>query len=197
MYTDLPCDSLAKERSSQVLAIFIRDTGSGETLDDPTGDGFDKISLRSAPSSLDTPGEFPRLTPLNTAYSARSRRTPLSAGPKSADYFSSKPITAEPEPLIDSDSPTPTTAPLAPPIRPWSTHSNAPSFKSKRSSYSMSSTVARMTDAERKRYELQMRLYKARALIPFQITLRVFRSPLECVETWGLLDSHFEKNRDE
>lgn len=195
---------LARERPTQVLAVFFRDTGSEEPLEDPTGDGFDKISLQSAPpttrSSLDLSGEVrcTQLTPLNSPYVTRTKKTPFSSGTK-VDYFTSNPITAEPEALIDFDSPitatpTMTTSPpsSATPSTPWSTHSNAPSFKSKRSSYSTNGGV-RMTESERKRYELQMRLYRARAMIPFQITLRVFRSPSECIETWGLLDSCFTK----
>ena len=40
----------------------------------------------------------------------------------------------------------------------------------------------------RKRYELQMRVYKARSMMPAHIALRIFRRPEECVEVWGILD---------
>ncbi|KAF8829019.1 hypothetical protein HHX47_DHR3001032 [Lentinula edodes] len=256
LYTDL-----ARERADQVLAIFIRDTGEGEPLSDPTGDSYDKIiPPRSAPSSFDAPtypisplpGNFfnsanshsdsrppsRSLTPLsmNAPYTARSRKTPVSGGgPKSADYFNTKPLTAEPDPLIDfGDSPTTaqsassiarpltlgssvsssitpwtpatTASSVTPktPKTPWLNHSNASytsytSFKSnKRGSVgsigSTTSTVAtgpvalaRMTESEKKGYELQMRVYKARGVLPFRIMLRVFREPGECVETWDVV----------
>ncbi|KAJ3846974.1 hypothetical protein EV368DRAFT_88272 [Lentinula lateritia] len=127
------CTELALERADQVLAIFIRDTGEGELLSDPSGDSHDKIiPPRSAPSSFDAatypvsplPGNFfnsvnshsdsrppsRSLTPLsmNALYAARSMKTPVSGGGlKSADYFNAKPLTAEPDPLMDfGDSPT-------------------------------------------------------------------------------------------
>jgi len=39
-----------------------------------------------------------------------------------------------------------------------------------------------MTEVEKKRYELQMRVYRARTQMPSQIVLRIFREPAECVE---------------
>ena len=46
-----------------------------------------------------------------------------------------------------------------------------------------------MTDAERKRFDLQMRVYKARMEMPDSIPLRVFRNPAECVEAKQILDT--------
>ncbi|KAH8104041.1 hypothetical protein BXZ70DRAFT_679687 [Cristinia sonorae] len=45
-----------------------------------------------------------------------------------------------------------------------------------------------MTEAERKRYELQSRVNKARAEIPSHIPLRVFRDPAECIEAARILN---------
>ncbi|KAJ3844152.1 hypothetical protein F5878DRAFT_656103 [Lentinula raphanica] len=250
LYTEL-----ARERADQVLAIFIRDAGDGQPLSDPTGDFYDKMPSRSAPSSFDSsaypvPGDSNSrppsrsLTPLSIAssYPARSKKTPMSGGPisSSADYFNVQPLTAEPDPLIDfSESPASTTAqsvqptrnfppssfppltPLTPktpvtpatpassastfvtprtPKTPWTNYSNASytSFKSKRSVGSTSTIgngVARMSEPEKKQYELQMRVNKARGALPFKIVLRVFRSPEECMETWELLDSEIGVRR--
>ncbi|KAJ4468137.1 hypothetical protein J3R30DRAFT_3662058 [Lentinula aciculospora] len=239
LYTEL-----ARERTDQVLAIFIRDIGDGELLSDPTGDSYERMPPRSAPSSLDAylaPDDVKSrppsrsLTPLNigASYAARPKKTSIGSGPRSAaDYFNAKPLTAEPDSLIDfSDSTTTTQSarsirslvpssftPITPrtpvtpvtsatpatpitsdtprtPRTPWTVHSNASyaSFKSKRSTGSTSSMTtavgARLSESEKKQYDLQMRVYKARAALPFRITLRIFRSPEECVETWGLLDS--------
>jgi hypothetical protein len=46
-----------------------------------------------------------------------------------------------------------------------------------------------MTELEKKRIDLQMRVYKARAQMPSNIHLRVFRQAGECVETSELLDT--------
>ncbi|KAJ3886059.1 hypothetical protein GG344DRAFT_58185 [Lentinula edodes] len=202
LYTDL-----ARERADQVLAIFIRDTGEGEPLSDPTGDSYDKIiPPRSAPSSFDAPtypvsplpGNFfnsanshpdsrppsRSLTPLsmNAPYTARSRKTPVSGGGlKSADYFNTKPLTAEPDPLIDfGDSPTTaqSASSIARPLALGSTTSTVATGPV---------ALARMTESEKKGYELQMRVYKARGVLPFRIMLRVFREPGECVETWDVV----------
>ncbi|KAI0766663.1 hypothetical protein BD413DRAFT_664876 [Trametes elegans] len=45
-----------------------------------------------------------------------------------------------------------------------------------------------MSDAEKKRWELQMRLWKARLEVAPQIPIRVFREPEQCVEVEEVLD---------
>ncbi|KAF8813021.1 hypothetical protein BYT27DRAFT_7181978 [Phlegmacium glaucopus] len=45
----------------------------------------------------------------------------------------------------------------------------------------------KMTEAEKKRYELQTRVYRARTQIPSHIVLRVFRDPSECVEVEAVM----------
>ncbi|KAF7796823.1 hypothetical protein EIP86_008007 [Pleurotus ostreatoroseus] len=47
---------------------------------------------------------------------------------------------------------------------------------------------AGLSDAQRKQYELQMRVYRARMDIPAHIALRVFRDPGECVEAAEILE---------
>ena len=49
-------------------------------------------------------------------------------------------------------------------------------------------TVPQMTDAERKQYDLQVRVNRARNMFPDTIPLRIFRDPTECVETKDILD---------
>lgn len=44
-----------------------------------------------------------------------------------------------------------------------------------------------MSDAERKRCGLQMRVYRARTQMPGHVLLRVFRDPGECVEVEEVL----------
>jgi hypothetical protein len=50
------------------------------------------------------------------------------------------------------------------------------------------SSVSSIPPAERKRLELQQRVWRARSVIPKEIPLRVFRDPLECVEAFQILD---------
>jgi len=45
-----------------------------------------------------------------------------------------------------------------------------------------------MMEQEKKRTDLQMRVYRARAQIPLHVCLRVFRRAEECVEVWEILD---------
>ena len=45
----------------------------------------------------------------------------------------------------------------------------------------------KMTEAEKKRYDLQMRVNRARTQMPSHIVLRVFREPSECVEIEEIL----------
>jgi hypothetical protein len=45
-----------------------------------------------------------------------------------------------------------------------------------------------MTEQEKKRAELQMRVYRARVQIPPHVQLRVFRKAEECTEVQEILD---------
>jgi len=64
-------------------------------------------------------------------------------------------------------------------LRSQNTASSTSSGSSKKSS---------MTDTEKRRYELQLRVYRARTQMPSHIPLRVFREPSECVEAQEILD---------
>jgi len=48
--------------------------------------------------------------------------------------------------------------------------------------------VQALSSTERKRYDLQLRVYKARLLMPSHIPLRIFTNPEECVEAARILD---------
>ena len=51
-----------------------------------------------------------------------------------------------------------------------------------------------MSAAEKRRYDLQMREYKARSVVPKEIPLRVFDSPEERMEeTKAILKAHAER----
>ena len=50
------------------------------------------------------------------------------------------------------------------------------------------SQPAQMTPVERRRWELQQRVVRARQMLPPGIVLRIFKEPEECVETHQILD---------
>ncbi len=125
---------------------------------------------------------------------AQPRATPM--------MISDAPISEEPASLPDS---TPTPASSGSPNSPPRTTRRTPpggyfstSLSSRSSTLSSSRTgQASLSDAERRRLELQMRVYRARADVPGSIPIRVFSNPSECVEASNLLDkSHIRGGHD-
>jgi hypothetical protein len=45
-----------------------------------------------------------------------------------------------------------------------------------------------MTEPEKRQWELQQRVNRAREIMPQQVPLRVFRHPSECIEAKEILD---------
>ncbi|KAK7466291.1 hypothetical protein VKT23_005019 [Stygiomarasmius scandens] len=229
---------LARDKPSQVLAIFIRDTFMGLTdaLDDPTGrfnlEDFGPADLVLNPPPRAIPRRTPTnpdrtlipITPINTSYAVRTPqtpgKTPISA---SSSYFSSN-VTAEPEAIspmsvtagpysapygtgrkspwtgsrtsLSSSGPS-SGAMSAMPNTPYSVSSNTSwtsssqrpkksnsigsSIYSAQSAHSNASSAgSKMPDLERKRYDLQMKVWTARSMMPDSVMLRVFRDPAEC-----------------
>ncbi|KAI4519233.1 hypothetical protein K525DRAFT_258712 [Schizophyllum commune Loenen D] len=76
---------------------------------------------------------------------------------------------------------------FAPASAPSTRPSRMGSRTSSVASSASSQTLPKMSEPERRRYELQIRVYRARDLMPEHIPLRVFRSPDECIEAEGLL----------
>ncbi|TDL24014.1 hypothetical protein BD410DRAFT_786728 [Rickenella mellea] len=124
----------------------------------------------------------------------RVTRTSSSAN---QDYF-----TAAPSPAPTQTGPYSPRIPIRSPSEPipgkkfpgyFDKPSTSTSFTSRDSMHSIPSPrtpgeIQAMPPAERKRYELQMRVYKARMAMPSHIPLRIFREPLECVEAARVLD---------
>ena len=208
--------SLARESPHQILGIFIRDTGTGDALDDPTG--FRVTTAYNAEIQtpfdaplVDLPNPMSRLSgdrrpppidtqSVQTSWSA-SNKTPTtvssSASTKSSHYFRPSRYTAEPETADENPGALPTT-PYAtytrktPTTPRGSVSSNASYFSRttpKSSASNSTNTSSRIPESERKRHELQMRVYRARTILPEHIVLRIFRSPSECVEADALLAS--------
>ncbi|TFK39506.1 hypothetical protein BDQ12DRAFT_712190 [Crucibulum laeve] len=225
---------LARERPDQILAVFVRDVGTDDPIEDPTGwqvlsaagtrpdskpllsynndSTNDVLKSKRTVSSLLSRGSYSSIT-------GKRAPTPLSI-PEAGGYFTAAPLSDEPEewpgmgtgdntPMAKSANPyairTPrrtnsvSSAPvtsiptqyISQPPKPTPPPSVDPSSKSMRSVQtqlstssigSSSSKLADLTDAEKKRYMLQMRVYKARTQMPSNVPLRIFRHPEECVE---------------
>jgi hypothetical protein len=135
-----------------------------------------------------------------------------------SQYFSSAPISSEPEPFAngkDGELWPPSSAAQASTKSPLSTRvyaklinqpakatppltlsTKSPAMQSNSSFVSTSSVEpkrkASLPDAQKRRSDLQSRVYRARTQIPGHIPLRIFRDPSECVEANGVLamESH-------
>ncbi|KAJ7574374.1 hypothetical protein C8J56DRAFT_1064884 [Mycena floridula] len=184
---------LANEKPNQVVAVFIRDCDTGEPLVDPLGLNMpEEIALRSAPpGASDTPRARPRrdtpkarrsmtdtpraseLNPISVPYATRS--PPATRSPNS-DYFTPDHYTAEPDEAFSPKSVSSTSGSPRTPYGPSRTRSH-------------SSVYSNLSPEEKRRYDLQMRVYKARMLIPRHIPFRIFRKPEDCIETQRVLGS--------
>ncbi|KAK7041418.1 hypothetical protein VNI00_009284 [Paramarasmius palmivorus] len=205
---------LARERPEQILGVFIRDTGTGDPLEDPIGfrigiESFSNpesttpyIPENIAPSQRRTSTEDrgKRLPPIDTSYIVRQPRSRSSKTPSTApvsnlngsgDYFTPMKITDEPDTISMYDGTRNTSMTSLASGYVHKTPSTASSgyfpLRTPKSAATATSASTRIPEAERKRHELQMRVYRARANMPEHVTLRVFRSPTECVETQAML----------
>ncbi|KAG7093448.1 hypothetical protein E1B28_007126 [Marasmius oreades] len=214
LYTEL-----AKENPRQILAVFIRDTGSGDILEDPTGlrvlTATPEISLQSQEESSTVDQETwnfqhyvngdRRPAPLDTSKTPHkssswpvTNETPTTPGSisnnRNSNYFK---FTSEPEPLYDSSRNSSLTSLSSiftrktPATRRESVSSNASSYFSRtpKSAAANTSTSSRISESEKRRQDLQMRVYRSRTVLPDHVVLRVFRSPTECVEADMILAS--------
>ncbi|KAF7305987.1 hypothetical protein HMN09_00753200 [Mycena chlorophos] len=175
LYTDL-----ARERPEQVLAIFIRDVeNERDAIDDPTG--------MRASLFIDTTGG--RLPPLQTSATGPAYSLPPSP---QKEFFtaSPSPLSAQPTATLGM---TPRPAAQSRPTTPGAAQTSfMPGQLSRSNTYnsmasSSSSASAAQRVAERRRYELQLRIWRARTQLPASVVLRLFREPEECVEAERIL----------
>ncbi|KAJ7282956.1 hypothetical protein C8J57DRAFT_1173096 [Mycena rebaudengoi] len=180
LYSDL-----SRERPEQILGVFIRDVELGEPIEDPTG--WNAIGA----ANVEDTAAWPRGSWSESTTPATSRAT--TPGPNDA-RFTPTLVTTEPERMADMN----TQPPLTPgssrfPMTP--TSGSAPSirsFKSSHSAFGSASAVSAastqsISEADKKRIGLQLRVWRARTQMAGHIHLRVFRSPAECVEVEELL----------
>lgn len=166
---------LARERPGQILGIFIRDVTSGldQSLD----------SLNEAQVFTNEPESIPPTPPSSGRVSTHESGSPTSQ--RSLPYEprrsltdpsrkNSKVVQQQPQPVprmqvqsgsfVDEDHPMPGRDPFANPQQ------------------------VQMTVAERRRWELQQRIARARQMLPPGIALRIFKEPDECSEAHQILD---------
>ncbi|THH15739.1 hypothetical protein EW146_g4777 [Bondarzewia mesenterica] len=199
--------SLAKERPTQILAVFIRDVNNyedgGAGINDPTGiSAADNGSIAQALSlsGIGVPGV--RRGGLSTARHSESLPTsPTKLAPQpafgnadSSQSFTEDYFTPKPPPSLDRDWSVPGSRSNTPPRYTSGTFSAEPSNYGPPSpslSLSVSDTGSgrlSMSEVDKKRYALQARVWKARGEMPRGIVLRAFREPEECVEAGEILD---------
>lgn len=174
---------LAADRPDQIAGVFIRDVAA-VGLDDPTGTRTEALS--SLPMSLRKGSGGPELGmgssshpvpkramtigyPLSVSLPPQRPSRKITFAPSSCPLLSTFPpqnIEASRESLESSSSSTSLSADFTAPI----------SFQPNRRG------TLPITEGEKKRWELQSRVYRARLMIPGHIPFRVFEDPMECVE---------------
>jgi hypothetical protein len=156
--------SLASERPTQIAAIFVRDVNVGDVT--RAAD-----ILTTIVNCIDDPTGMLALTNPDLVWSIKG--SPVLPG--GGNFVS------EPEAYT-----------TGPPISPVNTSSSPSSSMSSSSFPPLRSVFPRRTrtlsDLERRRNELQIRVWKARMLVPAHVPLRVFRQPEECVEAAEILE---------
>lgn len=188
--------SIAVERPQQILAVFIRDVHDAE-LADATGSlvslmpmkasgPVKKTSLPAQPlatrphplRSMSDPDVLKELGPYDTKPGPSVKRKPTSKLTLPLQSFSSFDIPAnsisKTKPRMSVDS-----------ISSAGSSSSSLSLRNLRRATGQTTPV--MTEAEKKRFELQNRVNKAKLMMGPNVVLRVFKVPEECIETERLL----------
>lgn len=173
--------SLAAERPGQIAGVFIRDV-SAVDLEDPTGLKADFGSTNSPmwPRSKGTPS-FPSGTPLRTVPRRAVSDTDVSPTHPGAIHIPRPTKQGSLPPISFSFEPLSGPKPLSR-VSEDSSSSIASTGSSLSSSLRSTHQVRPITEGEKKRWDLQNRVNKARLLMPSHIVLRVFEHPKECVE---------------
>lgn len=191
--------SIAMERPQQILAVFIRDvhdagladaTGSSTSIipTNASGPVTKKTSLPAQPlvtrphplRSMSDPDTLKESGPYSPKPGPSVKRRPTSKFSLPPQSFSSFDVPAntnfktKTRMSVDSIS---------------STGSSSSSLSLRNFRRATGQTMPPMTEAEKKRFELQGRVNKARLMMGPDVVLRVFKLPEECIETERLLES--------
>lgn len=189
--------SIAMERPKQILAVFIRDVHDAG-LADATG-SLASLILTKAPGPVKKTS-LPAQPPVTRPHPLRSMSDPdtlKESGPYAAKQGPSvkrrptSKLTLAPQSFSSFDISTNTDSKT----KPRMSVDSISSIGSSSSSLSLRNfrratgqTTPPMTEAEKKRFELQNRVNKARLMMGSEVVLRVFKLPEECVEAERLLE---------
>ncbi|KAG1738886.1 uncharacterized protein EDB91DRAFT_1054234 [Suillus paluster] len=190
--------SIAAERPKQILAVFIRDVHD-TGLADATGSLANVMTMRSPvkKTSLPAQSSVVRPHPLRAISDPDTLTDSGSYIPSSVSYFGArrKPttkVTLPPQSFSSFDISTNVTPDSK---KPRMSVDSISSIGSSSSSLSMRNlrratgqTTPPMTEAEKRRFELQNRVNKARLTMGSDVVLRVFKHPEECIESERLLE---------
>jgi len=182
--------TVARDHPEQVLCIFIRDVNTYEDgeggIDDPTGIRAREGGKKRSPwgMSLSRGGWVSPKSSTNSQSPTISPTMCRVLSDTTDDYFSKA-----------------TTASVAGAQRPYTdtlyTEEPESYYNGSQATVTPSSmpTLSRLTlsESERKRMNLQLRLWKACAEIPTNVVIRVFRDPSECVEASQVIDPHLAR----
>lgn len=186
--------AVARDHPEQILCIFIRDVNTyedgGGGIEDPTGIHARECGKKRNPWGMSM-SRGGRLSPKSTS----SQSLPLTPSPtmsrapsdSTGDYFLKTPTSPTPggqRPYTDTlysepesyCQPQTTVTPTM--LMPTLTHRLT------------------LSESERKRSQLQTRLWKAYAEVPTNVVIRIFRDPLECVEALQVIDPHLSREKD-
>jgi len=178
---------LAGERPHQIAGVFIRDV-SAVGLEDPTGP---KVGLRLTNSPMRHRSRGGTI-PLPSSHASSYALPKRAASDTNISSMHPSMVQVLRQGTEDIRSPTSfSMEPLPDPkILPRMSEESSSSSSSSSSSWSPSLRSSRrpVTEAGKKRWELQKRVDKARLMMPSHVVLRVFENPEECVETEHIID---------
>lgn len=183
---------------------------TGQSTSSFSTDSFSRYNYSAVGSPLNPANADANQTPRLNAYTGKERQKA-----STTTYFSNNVLMNEPDaveevttptaasfarmdtpPSIGSRMSTQFTSQPPKPILPPSIHNSATlrspaaSARSQQTTSSTSSTDSSgkpLTESDKRRRDLQLRVYRARTQMPGHIPLRIFRDPEECVEAQQIL----------
>ncbi|EKM50548.1 uncharacterized protein PHACADRAFT_263887 [Phanerochaete carnosa HHB-10118-sp] len=198
-----PLEDPTGERMPPILPQRRSTQGSGSSLGSPSIPAAQLSDLKTVTathrphrsvSSSDVPTSTSRPSyPIRLPKRTKSDMPQQPTINENSDYFSSpslteSPIMEEPQPIALPSTTLPTYHPSMSRKR-QDDDSSSTSSRASLNGRSMSLRAPTMTEAERKQWDLQQRVWRAKMEIPDRIPLRIFRHPSECVEAQQVLDS--------
>ncbi|KAG2144583.1 hypothetical protein DEU56DRAFT_209858 [Suillus clintonianus] len=196
--------SIAMERPQQILAVFIRDVHDAG-LADATGSMANLMTTKPPVKKTSLPAQplATRPHPLRSMSDPDTLNNSELYVANSGSSMKRRPtpkFTLPPQSFSSFDIPENVTPESKSKFTPRMSVDSMSSAGSSSSSLSRNfrratgQTTPPMTEAEKRRFELQNRVNKARLMMGPDIVLRMFRLPEECIETEQLLEPLKDRN---